>query len=162
MVTAVHSCIAWVYSDWVIRLPAVIKQSRSEVQNVPDDYYTHTHTHTHTHTYNLRGSNTNGTIEPPQIRLAPGALVVLPLLFTLSKSTEYKGIFWPIIYLKLSCNITSAKYLLIQRVAVYWCWCQEAGLVQELLLMWIRKVCKWHINQNLTCLTRYCRFKVPI
>lgn len=31
MVAGVHSCIVRVYGDWVIRLPAVIRQSRSEV-----------------------------------------------------------------------------------------------------------------------------------
>lgn len=57
MVAAVHSCIAGEYGDWVIRLPTVISQSRSEVQYAADDC-----------SNNLRGSNMDGTIEPPQIR----------------------------------------------------------------------------------------------
>lgn len=42
MAAAVHSCIVRVYGDWVIRLPAVIRQSGSEVQYVPDDCCVHT------------------------------------------------------------------------------------------------------------------------
>lgn len=137
MVAAVHSCIVWVYGDRVIRQPTVIRRSRSEVQYLPDDCSTHTN--------NLRGSNMDGTIEPPQIRLSSNALVVVSLLFILRKLTEFSADYLP--------QTSWQRDIELDFISLCYCrcfcrcWCTKSGPVQELLLMRAFNV-HWEITND--------------